>query len=34
VLPKALFGNELTAQLLWLHYGHGVPLGRLCDQTR
>jgi transposase len=32
VLPKALFGNELTAQLLWLHYGHGVPLGRLCDQ--
>jgi transposase len=32
VLPKALFGNELTAQLLWLHSGHGVPLGRLCDQ--
>lgn len=32
VLPKALFGNELTAQLLWLHYGHGVPLGRLCAQ--
>lgn len=32
VLPKALFGNELTAQLVWLHYGHGVPLGRLCDQ--
>lgn len=32
VLPKALFGNELTAQLLWLHYGHGMPLGRLCDQ--
>jgi transposase len=32
VLPKALFGNELTAQLVWLHYGHGVPLGRLCEQ--
>ncbi len=32
VLPRALFGNELTAQLLWLHYGHGVPLGRLCAQ--
>lgn len=32
VLPKALFGNELTAQLVWLHYGHGIPLGRLCDQ--
>jgi transposase len=32
VLPQALFGNELTAHLLWGHYGHGVPLGRLCDQ--
>ncbi len=32
VLPKALFGNELTAHLVWLHYGHGIPLGRLCDQ--
>jgi hypothetical protein len=32
VLPKALFGNELTAHLVWLHYGHGVPLGRLCEQ--
>jgi transposase len=32
VLPKTLFGNQLTAQLVWLHYGHGVPLGRLCDQ--
>jgi transposase len=32
VLPKALFGNELTAQLVWLHYGHGMPLGRLCAQ--
>lgn len=32
VLPQALFGNELTAHLVWGHYGHGVPLGRLCDQ--
>jgi len=32
VLPKALFGNELTAQLVWGHYGHGIPLGRLCEQ--
>jgi transposase len=32
VLPKALFGNELTAQLLCLHYLHGLPLGRLCAQ--
>jgi transposase len=32
VLPQALFGNELTAHLAALHYLHGVPLGRLCDQ--
>jgi transposase len=32
VLPQALFGNELTAQLVMLHYGHGVPVGRLCAQ--
>lgn len=32
VLPKALFGNQLTAQLLCLHYLHGIPLGRLCAQ--
>ena len=32
VLPKALFGNELTAHLVALHYLHGMPLGRLCEQ--
>jgi hypothetical protein len=32
VLPQALFGNELTAHLVWRHYGHGVPLGRLGAQ--
>jgi len=32
VLPKALFGNELTAQIVCLHYVHGVPLGRLGEQ--
>jgi transposase len=32
VLPKALFGNELTAHLVSLHYLHGMPLGRLCEQ--
>ena len=26
------FGNELTAQLVCLHYLHGIPLGRLCAQ--
>jgi hypothetical protein len=30
VLPKALFGNELTTHLVALRYGHGIPLGRLC----
>ncbi|MBI4573158.1 MAG: transposase [candidate division NC10 bacterium] len=32
VLPKALFGNDLTAHLVALHYLHGMPLGRLCAQ--
>lgn len=32
VLPQALFGNELTAHLVWGHYGHGIPLGRLGEQ--
>jgi len=32
VLPKAFFGNQLTAQLVGLHYLHGMPLGRLCAQ--
>jgi transposase len=32
VLPKALFGNQLTARIACLHYLHGMPLGRICDQ--
>ena len=32
VLPKALFGNQLTARVLCMHYLHGIPLGRICDQ--
>ena len=32
VLPKTLFGNELTAPVVWLHYLHGIPLGRLSEQ--
>ena len=32
VLPKALFGNQLTARVLAMHYLHGIPLGRICDQ--
>lgn len=32
VLPKALFGNQLTARVLCMHYLYGIPLGRICDQ--
>jgi transposase len=32
VLPRARFGNELTAHLACLHDLHGIPLGRLCAQ--
>lgn len=32
VLPKALFGNQLTARVLAMHYLHGIPLGRIGDQ--
>ena len=32
VLPKALFGNQLTAHAACLHYLHGIPLGRISDQ--
>lgn len=31
VLPKALFGNQLTAHVLSMHYLSGIPLGRICD---
>lgn len=32
VLPKALFGNQLTVHVACLHYLHGIPLGRISDQ--
>jgi transposase len=32
VLPKALFGNQLTAHAACLHYLHGIPLGRISNQ--
>ncbi len=32
VLPKALFGNQLIARMAFMHYLHGIPLGRICDQ--
>ncbi len=32
VLPKALFGNQLTAHAACQHYLHGILLGRISDQ--
>ena len=33
VLPKSLYGNQLIATASTMHYLHGIPLGRVCDQT-
>jgi transposase len=32
VLPKALWGNQLSARVLGMHYLHGIPLGRISEQ--
>lgn len=32
VLPKSLFGNQLTAHILISHYLQGEPLGRIADR--
>jgi transposase len=34
VLPKALIGNQRVSQIVFWHYQHGIPLGRLSEQTR
>ncbi len=33
VLPKSLFGNQLSADLAVMHYLHGIPMGRLAEMT-
>jgi transposase len=33
VLPKSLFGNQLVATAATMHYLHGVPMGRICEQV-
>ncbi len=33
VLPKSLYGNQLVATASTMHYLHGIPLGRVCEQT-
>lgn len=33
VLPKSLYGNQITAQMVVMHYFHGIPMGRICEMT-
>lgn len=33
VLPKSLFGNQLVATAATMHYLHGIPMGRICEQV-
>jgi transposase len=33
VLPKSLYGNQLIATATTMHYLHGIPLGKVCEQT-
>lgn len=32
VLPKSLYGNQLIATVSAMHYLHGIPMGRICEQ--
>jgi hypothetical protein len=32
VLPKTLYGNQALATAATMHYLHGVPIGRVCEQ--
>lgn len=32
VLPKSLYGNQLIATSATMHYLHGIPMGRVCEQ--
>lgn len=32
VLPKSLYGNQLITTAAVMHYLHGIPLGRICEQ--
>ena len=31
VLPRSLFGNQLIANAITMHYLHGVPIERICE---
>jgi len=32
VFPKSLYGNQLMATVASMHYLHGIPMGRICQQ--
>lgn len=32
VLPRGLYGNQLIATASAMHYLHGIPMGRICEQ--
>ena len=31
MLPKSLYGNQLIAEAVEMHYLHGVPMGRISE---
>jgi len=33
VLPRSLYGNQLITTAAVMHYLHGIPMGRVCEQT-
>jgi transposase len=32
VLPRSLYGNQLIVTATAMHYLHGIPMGRICEQ--
>jgi len=34
LLPRSLYGNQLIATAAVMHYLHGIPMGRLCEQLQ
>lgn len=32
ILPKSLYGNQLLATAATMHYLHGIPFGKVCEQ--
>jgi transposase len=32
VLPRGLYGNQLISTVTTMHYLHGIPMGRICEQ--